>query len=276
MRDWGDNMEITIGGISPHPPLLIPEIGGSERLKVKKTDESLKILSEKILNEGVETIIFMSPHSPFIRDGITIYSNDILYGDFGQFGTKEVNFEYENDLEIVESLIQSGKKFGIKFYRLPEDYPLDHGILVPLYYLNKLKDYEFKIVGMSQHFTLEKEEFKVFKEIFDDIEIFDKKVAFIASGDMSHRLKTFGPYGFHPSGPKFDNFVIEAIKNESYEDLLSIPDDLIEEAGECGYRSILTLFTLMPFEKYKAEILSYEGPFGVGYLVSIVERRQNA
>ncbi|MBC7194507.1 MAG: AmmeMemoRadiSam system protein A, partial [Caldisericia bacterium] len=47
-----------------------------------------------------------------------------------------------------------------------------------------------------------------------------------------------------------------------------------EEAGECGYRSILTLLTLMPFEKYKAEVLSYEGPFGVGYLVAVVERRE--
>ncbi|MBC7195531.1 MAG: hypothetical protein H5U37_07740, partial [Caldisericia bacterium] len=271
MKDWGDDMVITIGGISPHPPLLIPEIGGSERLKVKKTDDSLNILAEKILKEGVETIIFMSPHSPYIRDGITIFSGDTLYGDFSQFGESRVKFKYENDLEIVELLIQSGRKYGIKFYKLPQNYPLDHGILVPLYYLDKLKDYDFKIVGMSQHFTLDKENHIVFKQIFDDIEIFEKKVAFIASGDMSHRLLSYGPYGYHPSGPKFDNLVVEAIKNENFDDLISIPDDLIEEAGECGYRSILTLFTLMPFEKYKAEVLSYEGPFGVGYLVAVVE-----
>ncbi|MCX8095025.1 MAG: MEMO1 family protein [Caldisericia bacterium] len=269
-------MKFLIGGISPHPPLLIPEIGGLERKYVKKTDESLFILAEKIIKQRVETILFMSPHSPFIRDGITIFSGDTLYGDFSQFGASEVCFEYKNDIELVDSIINIGKNFGIKFYKLPPDYTLDHGILVPLYYLDKLKDYEFKIVCMSQHFTLDRDKFKIFKEIFNEIDLPDKRIAFIASGDMSHRLLSTGPYGFHPSGPKFDNLVIEAIKNENFEDLLSIPENLIEEASECGYRSILTLFTLMPFDEFKAEILSYEGPFGVGYLVCIVERRENA
>lgn len=276
MKDWGESMKIIIGGISPHPPLLIPEIGGSERRYVQKTDKSLSILAEKILSKRVETIIFMSPHTPFVRDGITIFAGETLYGDFSQFGASGVSFKYKNDLELVESIVKVGKEFGIKFYKLPQNYPLDHGILVPLYYLDKLKDYEFKIVGMSQHFTLEREKFKIFKNIFDEIEFPEKNVAFIASGDMSHRLLSTGPYGFHPYGPKFDSLVIEAIKNESYSDLLSIDEEIIEEAGECGYRSILTIFTLMPFDEYKAEILSYEGPFGVGYLVAIVERREDA
>ena len=269
-------MKFLIGGISPHPPLLIPEIGGSERKYVKKTDESLYILAEKILNEDIETIIFMSPNSPFLKGAITIYSDETLYGDFSQFGAREVVFEYKNDLELVNEIVNKGKEYGLKFYKLPPDYPLDHGVLVPLYYLDRLKRYEFKIVAMSQHFTLEREKFYLFKKIFDDIDLPYKKIAFIASGDMSHRLLSTGPYGFHPSGPKFDNLIIEAIKNESFEDLITISEDLIEEAGECGYRSILTLFTLLPFDEYKAEILSYEGPFGVGYLVAIVERRNYA
>lgn len=269
-------MKFLIGGISPHPPLLIPEIGGSERKYVKKTDESLLILAEKILNENIETVVFMSPHSPFLKGGITIYSSETLYGDFSQFGVSEVSFKYKNDLELVNEIVNKGKEFSIKFYKLPPDYPLDHGVLVPLYYLDKLKSYEFKIVVMSQHFTLEREKFYLFKNIFDDIDLPEKKVAFIASGDMSHRLLSSGPYGFHPSGPKFDNLVIDAIKNENFNDLISIPEELIEEAGECGYRSILTLFTLLPFNEYKAEVLSYEGPFGVGYLVAIVERKDYA
>lgn len=269
-------MKFLIGGISPHPPLLIPEIGGSERKFVKKTDESLSYLADKILKENIDTIIFMSPHSPFIRDGITIFSGETLYGDFSQFGASEVYFEYKNDIELVNAIVEKGKEFGLKFYKLPINYSLDHGILVPLYYLDRLKSYEFSIVGMSQNFTLDREEFYIFKKIFDDIEFPEKKVAFIASGDMSHRLLSTGPYGYHPSGPKFDNLVIEAIKNESFDDLISIPEDLIEEAGECGYRSILTLFTLMPFDEYQAEVLSYEGPFGVGYLVALVERKENA
>jgi len=267
-------MTILIGAISPHPPLLIPEIGRGEIKNVKKTDESLRIVSKKFNELDIDTIIFISPHAPFIGNAISIYSDKILSGDFSQFGYPEVSFEYENDVEIMELLISEGKKYNIDFIKLPDEYNLDHGVLVPLYYLSQNSKKNFKIVAMSQHFTINIEKVPIIGEIIKKIgDESNKKIGIIGSGDMSHRLLKTGPYGFHPSGPKFDNLIIDAIKRENFKDLISIPEDILDEAGECGYRSIITIFSAMPFENYKPEVLSYEGPFGVGYLVVLIERR---
>ena len=44
---------------------------------------------------------------------------------------------------------------------------------------------------------------------------------------------------------------------------------MIEEAGECGLRPIFFLMGVMDGLDAESEILSYEGPFGVGYGVAV-------
>ncbi|MDP3998761.1 MAG: class III extradiol dioxygenase subunit B-like domain-containing protein [bacterium] len=97
-----------------------------------------------------------------------------------------------------------------------------------------------------------------------------KRWAWIASGDMSHRLRVDGPYGFHPKGPKFDQKFIELLKSKDVEGILNLDPNLVEEADECGLRSFCMLLGLLETAgiPWESEILSYEGPFGVGYLVA--------
>jgi aromatic ring-opening dioxygenase LigB subunit len=87
---------------------------------------------------------------------------------------------------------------------------------------------------------------------------------------MSHRLKEDGPYGLHPSGPKFDQKFIELLKKKDITGILDLDLDFLEEAGECGLRSFCMLLGALEGTKinWQPEILSYEGPFGVGYLVA--------
>ncbi|MFH1575817.1 MAG: class III extradiol dioxygenase subunit B-like domain-containing protein [Candidatus Nealsonbacteria bacterium] len=95
------------------------------------------------------------------------------------------------------------------------------------------------------------------------------KIALIASGDLSHCLKKDGPYGFNAQGPEFDKALIEALKNKDIEKILKL-DELYPEAGECGLRSICFILGMLEESKisYETQILSYEGPWGVGYLVA--------
>ena len=95
------------------------------------------------------------------------------------------------------------------------------------------------------------------------------KIALIASGDLSHCLKEDGPYGFQPHGPKFDQDLINYLKNKNIEKLTKL-DEEYPEAGECGLRSICFILGILEESKinYHPEILSYEGPWGVGYLVA--------
>ena len=265
-------MPVLIGAISPHPPLLIPEVGGREREKVKKTDLSLKKIAEEFKKLNLGTILIISPHAPYIYDSISIYSSRLLYGDFSQFGAPQVYLEYENDELMVKELIKQGKEKGINFVPLSPDTPLDHATMVPLYYLNEAK-VQSKIVAMGPEFTASKERLIQIGEFIRGVcEQTNGRIGLIASGDLSHRLSPYGPYGFTPNGPLFDKKIVSAIRNRDLKALISIPENVIEDAGECGFKPILTLIGALPFDEFIPEVLSYEGPFGVGYMVSIFRR----
>ena len=142
----------------------------------------------------------------------------------------------------------------------------DWGFNVPLFFLAKdfkgeIKTYLIELEPPQFYFEEGK---KVYKELDKT-----KKYALIASGDLSHCLKAEGPYGFHPDGPKFDKDLIEALKKKDIEKILKL-DDLYPEAGECGLRSFCFLLGILEASglDWQPEILSYEGPFGVGYLVA--------
>jgi len=198
---------ITFAAISPHPPLLLPNIGSlKDKARVKKTIESLEKLGKKLKEVNPDKIIISSPHP-------------------------------------------------------------DWGFNVPFYFLAKNFKGETKtfLTGLEPpSFWFEKG-----KKFFRELKNKNKKYALIASGDMSHRLKKEGPYGLHPDGAKFDKEFISALKRKDIERILNL-DNLYPEAGECGLRSFSFLLGILEQAKinWEAEILSYEAPFGVGYLVT--------
>lgn len=152
----------------------------------------------------------------------------------------------------------------------------DWGFNVPLHFLAKdvsgieIKTYLTDFESPEVHFNRGKELIKNLSYI--------KRLAWIASGDMSHRLKEDCPYGLHPSGPKFDREFIERLKKKDVQGILNLDPRLVEEAGECGLRSFCMLLGALEWQSssaWKPEILSYEGPFGVGYLVANIRINPN-
>ncbi|MBM3205779.1 hypothetical protein FJZ41_02965 [Candidatus Shapirobacteria bacterium] len=143
----------------------------------------------------------------------------------------------------------------------------DWGFEVPLHFLGKnlktpVKPYLTDFASPQVHFQKGSQIMRSIPQ--------NKKIAWIASGDMSHRLKEDGPYGFHPAGPQFDQDFIKLLKAKDMPGILNLPENLVEQAGECGLRSFCLLLGALEASKVKwqPEILSYEGPFGVGYLVA--------
>ena len=90
----------------------------------------------------------------------------------------------------------------------------------------------------------------------------------MASGDLSHRLTKDAPAGYSAKGKEFDQKLISLLKAHNIQDILNLDSSLVEEAGECGFRSILIILGILNQLDCKFDALSYEGPFGVGYLTA--------
>lgn len=195
----------------------------------------------------------ISPHPPIILPSV---------------GSPEDRAQVKNTILELEKLGEKLKKLNPEKIIISSPHP-DWGFNVPLFFL--AKDFKGEIttylVGLEEpRFYFEKGK-EVYKSISQRSN--SQKVVLIASGDMSHCLKEEGPYGFNPDGPKFDKALIDALKEKDIETILKL-DDLYPEAGECGLRSFCFLLGILEASgiSWQPEILSYEGPFGVGYLVA--------
>ena len=76
---------------------------------------------------------------------------------------------------------------------------------------------------------------------------------------------------YNEQGPAFDTLVCEIFKRNKLELLFGLEDDMVEGAAECGLRSFLIMAGALDGLTHSAELLSYEGPFGVGYGIAAFE-----
>jgi aromatic ring-opening dioxygenase LigB subunit len=258
---------IRFAAITPHPPIIVPTIGRSNLNLARKTVNSMKALGEKFRAVKAETLVIISPHGPVQYDKFIINYSPTLRGDLSQFGDQR-KFLFENDRELIDEVITAEKRSGIPV-GLARELELDHGALVPLYYMLNEKDtaYNPKLIHMS--FTMLPLEYHYkFGEILGSVLQGSKKViSFIASGDLSHRVTPEAPAGYSPQGRVFDKTLAEFVKSKNANGILNMSKELIEDAGECGLRSIIMLLGALSHLRWEVKSLNYEAPFGVGYMV---------
>jgi MEMO1 family protein len=249
------------GCICPHPPLLIPEIGRGSRDEVAATVRGMEDLARDIGDP--ETVVVISPHTPGFADVHIVKTAPHLTGDFGAFGCPEVSFSFENDTAFVDLLLAlAGGDGGVALAPGDEDI-LDHGVLVPLSFLRTDRVVSLSIVSPYRpHRALGNLVRRCAEEL-------DRDVLFVASGDLSHRLIPSAPAGYDPRGKAFDEAIVDLMRRGDFAGLASLDKGLVKSAGECGLRSLIGLGGFLGDDAAQhPTVYSYEGPYGVGYLVA--------
>jgi len=257
--------------IVPHPPLIIPRVGRGQEIKIEKTVRAYDTIAKKIAALSPDTIVVATPHSVMYYDYIHISPGKSAKGDFGEFGEKDISFEAEYDTEFSHKLSELAERNDIPAGTLGErKKSLDHGTMVPLHFVNKYyTDYKLVRIGISGLSFMEHYEFG--RCISETAEMLGRKVVFIASGDLSHMLKDEGPYGYSDEGPEFDKEVTEAMSSGDFMRFLTFDEEFCEAAAECGLRSFIMMAGVLDGKDVNPELLSYEGPYGVGYAVASFE-----
>ncbi len=269
--------KITLAAITPHPPIVVPEVGRGEENKIEHTINSMERVAQRIKDSAADLLVVISPHGAVFSDGVAINAAPTLQGDLAQFRAAQVNLEFENDLHFVGVLLNKCKDRGVVAVAMDKDMAggyrvstkLDHGVIVPLYFVDKV---EFKVplvmVSMSLLPPLGLYNFGL--ALQEAIKDSDKNVAIIASGDLSHRLTHDAPSGYAPEGKTLDEEIVRTIREFDVEALMNLDPELAERGAECGWRSILMMLGSLDGLEVSSEVLSYEGPFGVGYMVALL------
>lgn len=257
-------MKILGAFMVPHPPLIIDEIGKDEIKKIKKTYDSYMQIAKEIGKLKPDTIIVSSPHAPFYSDYFYLPIEKTLTGSFSKFGAPDIKFNQEYDVELIKEIENFSKDNNLPCGRMDSQETLDHGTMVPLYFINKyLSDYKLVVIGLSG-ISLDAN-YKMGEIIEKAVNKLDRKVVYIASGDLSHRLKEYGPYGFIKEGPIYDEKIIDVMSNARFNELLEFDEDFLDKAAECGHRSFIMMSGFLNKVRVKPKFYSHEDITGVGY-----------
>ena len=266
---------IVLGVVSPHPPIVVPEIGEQDVERVRATRDGLQQMAGLVADIRPDTVVIVSPHGPVLRDAMTLMASPILEGNFREFGIAGTSLRYGNDLRLVNRTVEEAAKRDVNVFAADARRAatssfadsLHYSILVPLYYL-KLAGVESRLVAGTTGPLSEDRLFAFGQAVEAASRELGIRIVYIASGDLSHRLTDGAPAGYDPMGKVFDQKVVDALSSADVRALRELDPELIERAGECGLGPILTLFGALDGRRVLPQVLSYEGPFGVGYCVA--------
>ena len=249
----------------PHPPMIVPEVGKGSEKQIAATTAAYTRVAEEIAALAPETIILSSPHATMYRDYFHISPGSQARGSFGSFRAPEVKFREEYDTELVKAIerIAQGQDFpaGTKGQREPA---LDHGTMVPLYFIRQVYQ-NFKLVRIGLSGLPLEDHYRLGQIIQRAVEETGRRTVYIASGDLSHKLQSYGPYGFAEEGPRYDARIMDVCGRGAFGELFDFDEDFCDAAAECGHRSFVIMAGALDGVAVEATSLSHEDVTGVGY-----------
>lgn len=263
---------IVFSGLAPHPPIMVPEVGHEAIVNVQSSIAAMAELTQRLIASGAETVILISPHAPLDASAFVAYKTPDLYADFANFRAPETTVKASLDEELLSAIAREAHAQSYEVLNIRSD-QLDHGTSVPLYFLLQ-NGWKGRVVALGYSFLSNEDHLRFGGCVSKAADGLGRPVAIVASGDLSHRLKPDAPAGYNPGAHFFDEEIVAALSANSPERIVNIDQELRRIAGECGYRSLLVALGATQELPSACEVLNYEAPFGVGYLVAQITNQK--
>jgi len=243
--------------VLPHPPLAVPSVGQGKESRIRNTLKAYKEVAGEIADIAPQTIVVITPHSINYADYFHISPGKEAQGDFAMFGVAETKLQAQYDESLAQEIAKLMPEAGEMGERDPS---LDHGTTVPLWFVNEAYT-DYKLVRISQSGMSAEDHYRLGQAIRKAAENLGRKVVLIASADLSHKLDT-------EDGKNYDLLAIRAMESGNFEELSKLSEEERRQAAECGHNSLMILAGAFEGVAMSPRLLSYEGPFGVGYAVA--------
>lgn len=250
----------------PHAPVLIPEVGGGREREAAATVAAMWQAAQAVVASQPDAVVVISPHSPRRPGQFGIWPGKSIAGDMGRFGRPDVTLDLPNASALTAAVSEEFIAQGLATWWVTRE-PLDHGAFVPLYFLNR-SGWRGPTTVIGLNYPGEGGWRKAGASIRSAARRLHQRVALVASGDMSHRLQPGAPAGYEPRAREFDREFVRVLRSGRFEALNQLDPELQQLAAEDVVDSTLIAVNAVGLAATGRGVLSYEGPFGVGYCVA--------
>ena len=224
-------MSVIAAFMVPHPPMIVPDVGRGSESQIEETTRAYEQVANEIAELKPETIVITSPHSIMYSDYFHISPGKEAEGSFAGFGAPQTAFEARYDEELVKEICRIADVREFPAGTLGErDKNLDHGTMVPLWFIEqKYRDFNLVRIGLSglpltDHYRLG----QMIREAVDNT---GRRTVIVASGDLSHKLQDYGPYGFAKEGPQYDERIMDVCGRAAFEELFDFSESFCDKAA---------------------------------------------
>ncbi len=258
---------VAIAALLPHAPIICPPVAGPRADAVASTTAACAEVGREVAAATPDVVVITAPHGARHPTDLTLHTAPRLAGDLGRFGAPEVRVELPGAVALADAIIEAGISGMV--VRPLESGGLEYSTVVPLSFLTGA-GWRGPTLVVGLPYPGEGDPAAIGAAVAAAADHLGVHIGVIASGDMSHRLTADAPAGFDPDGARFDAKVTTLLRTHDFQALRHLDPALLARAGEDCLDSLLFAAGCLGFEAHAPRLLSYEGPFGVGYGVAIL------
>jgi len=266
-------MGIVFACIAPHGAEIIPQLAGDKVEAFGETRHGMEAVSEQLNEQKVDTIVIASPHNLRLKGNIGVITTEFADGVLKtESGSVQIRLKCNRSLaqEILHEADKAKLPVVAVNYGTAEGesscMPMDWGTLIPLWFFSShARRPKVVIVTPSREIPLKK--LVTFgKAIVKASEKSKTRVAFVASADQAHTHSKKGPYGFHSDAKSFDALVVDSVKKDDLSTLLSLDQELVENAKPDSIWQMAVLIGVLNQLPMRGKFISYQAPTYFGML----------